>query len=121
MRLRPIEQIPLGLQLARATLMPFLPRQGYQSALTNYAVDRRRGMRISSAPAKSVMSHWSIRGWANVTRCAGPCEGAHLLLQVRCAILDKRLDSLFREWHSLPEPRGSNLTGAVTAPTFDSP
>jgi len=26
-------------------------------------------------------------------------EGAHLLLQVRCAVLDQRLGSLFREWH----------------------
>ena len=26
-------------------------------------------------------------------------EGAHLLLQVRCALLDKRLDELFREWY----------------------
>jgi hypothetical protein len=25
-------------------------------------------------------------------------EGAHLLLQVRCAVVDKRLDSLFHEW-----------------------
>jgi hypothetical protein len=25
--------------------------------------------------------------------------GAHLLLQVRCAVLNKRLDNLFREWH----------------------
>jgi hypothetical protein len=24
-------------------------------------------------------------------------EGAHLLLQIRCAVLNKRLDSLFRE------------------------
>jgi hypothetical protein len=26
-------------------------------------------------------------------------EGAHLLLQVRCALLDERLDELFREWY----------------------
>ena len=26
-------------------------------------------------------------------------EGAHLLLQVRCAVLDDRLDELFREWY----------------------
>ena len=26
-------------------------------------------------------------------------KGAHLLLQVRCAVLDDRLESLFREWH----------------------
>jgi hypothetical protein len=28
-------------------------------------------------------------------------EGAHLLLQVRCAVLDNRLESLFREWFPL--------------------
>jgi hypothetical protein len=26
-------------------------------------------------------------------------EGAHLLLQVHCAVLNNRLDDLFREWH----------------------
>jgi hypothetical protein len=27
-------------------------------------------------------------------------EGAHFLLQVRCAVLDGRLETLFREWQS---------------------
>jgi hypothetical protein len=68
------------------------------SALTNYAVERRRGMRISSALAESAMSHLVNQRMGKRQPMRWSSEGAHLLLQVRCAVLDKRLDSLFREW-----------------------
>lgn len=70
------------------------------SGLRNYALDRRRGQRISSALAESVMSHVVNQRMGKSQGMRWSCEGAHLLLQVRCAVLDGRLDSLFREWHS---------------------
>jgi hypothetical protein len=70
------------------------------SGLTNYALDRRRGLRISSALAESVMNHVVNQRMGKSQGMRWSCEGAHLLLQVRCAVLDGRLDSLFREWHS---------------------
>jgi hypothetical protein len=68
------------------------------SALTNYAFERRRGMRISSALAESAMSHLVNQRMGKRQPMRWSAAGAHLLLQVRCAVLDKRLDSLFREW-----------------------
>jgi hypothetical protein len=46
-------------------------------------------------------------------------EGAHLLLQVRCAVLDQRLDSVFREWHpKFLIQAASTATGGVSPPTL---
>jgi hypothetical protein len=70
-----------------------------RSGLRNYALDRRRGLRISSALAESVMSHLVNQRMGKRQSMRWSCEGAHLLLQVRCAVFDGRLDSLFREWH----------------------
>ena len=46
-------------------------------------------------------------------------EGAHLLLQVRCALLDDRLDELFREWY--PEWGTSPPAVAVRPPPVHAP
>jgi hypothetical protein len=70
------------------------------SGLKNYAVEKRKGQRISSALAESAMSHLVNQRMGKRQPMRWSAEGAHLLLQVRCAVLDKRLDSLFREWHS---------------------
>lgn len=67
------------------------------SALQNYARERRIGLRISSAPAESVMSHLVNQRMGKRQPMRWSSEGAHLMLQVRCAVLDNRLDSLFRE------------------------
>jgi hypothetical protein len=67
------------------------------SGLTNYARDRRRGLRISSAPAESAMSHVINQRMGKRQPMRWSSEGAHLLLQVRCVVLDNRLDTLFRE------------------------
>jgi len=56
-------------------------------------------MRISSALAESVMSHLVNQRMGKRQSMRWSCEGAHLLLQVRCAVFDRRLDCLFREWH----------------------
>ena len=70
-----------------------------RSGLKNYALERRKGRRISSALAESVMSHLVNQRMGKRQPMRWSCEGAHLLLQVRCAVLDKQLDTLFREWH----------------------
>jgi hypothetical protein len=68
-----------------------------QTSLTNYAHAYRNGLRISSAPAESGMSHVINQRMGKRQPMCWTAEGAHLLLQVRCAVLDGRLDSLFRE------------------------
>jgi hypothetical protein len=72
--------------------------RGNASGLRNYAKDRRNGLLISSAPAESLMSHLVNQRMGKRQPMRWSPEGAHLLLQVRCAVLDGRLDSLFREW-----------------------
>jgi hypothetical protein len=67
------------------------------SGLRNYAADRGQGLRISSAPAESLMSHLVNQRMGKQQPMRWSCEGAHLLLQVRCAVLDGRLETLFRE------------------------
>ena len=69
-----------------------------QIALRNYAADRRNGLRISSALAESAMSHLVNQRMGKRQPMRWSAEGAHLLLQVRCAVLDNRLEMLFREW-----------------------
>jgi hypothetical protein len=70
-----------------------------QTSLICYAKARQEGMRISSAPAESNMAHViNQRMGKRQPMCWSP-EGANLLLQVRCALLDGRLEALFREWH----------------------
>jgi hypothetical protein len=68
-----------------------------QTSLTNYAHAYRHGLRISSAPAESGMSHVVNQRMGKRQPMCWTAEGAHLLLQVRCAVLDGRLDALFRE------------------------
>ena len=77
-----------------------------QVAFRNYAQDRRKGLRISSALAESAMSHLVNDRMGKRQRMRWSAEGAHLLLQVRCAVLDNRLELLFREW--LPKFRPPN-------------
>ena len=76
-----------------------------RSALRKYALEMRKGMRISSALAESVMSHLVNQRMGKQQSMRWSCEGAHLLLQVRCAVFDARLDSLFREWHPISEDK----------------
>jgi hypothetical protein len=68
-----------------------------QASLTNYAHAYRNGLRISSAPAESGMSHVVNQRMGKRQPMCWTAEGAHLLLQVRCAVLDGTLDALFRE------------------------
>jgi hypothetical protein len=67
--------------------------------LRNYAAETRQGRKISSAMAESAMSHLVNQRMGKRQPMRWSAAGAHLLLQVRCAVLNNRLDSLFREWH----------------------
>jgi hypothetical protein len=81
--------------------------------------DLRTGLRISRALAESAMSHLVNQRMGKRQPMRWSAEGAHLLLQVRCAVLDNRLEMLFREW--LPfrrQPPPPLLIGA--APNFDT-
>jgi hypothetical protein len=69
------------------------------SGLKNYAAEWRNGRRISSALAESAMSHLVNQRMGKRQPMRWSSKGAHFLLQVRCAVLDNRLDSLFREWY----------------------
>ena len=70
-----------------------------RNGLRNYAAETRQGRKISSAMAESAMSHLVNQRMGKRQPMRWSAEGAHLLLQVRCAVLNNRLDSLFREWH----------------------
>jgi hypothetical protein len=72
-----------------------------QSGLTNYAHAYRYGLRISSAPAESGMNHLVNQRMGKHQPMRWSAEGAHLLLQVRCAVLDRRLEDLFREQYPM--------------------
>jgi hypothetical protein len=67
--------------------------------LTNYAHAYCHGLRISSAPAESGMSHLVNQRMGKRQPMRWSAAGAHQLLQVRCAVLDCRLEGFFREWY----------------------
>lgn len=83
-----------------------------RSSLTNYARAHRRGRRISSALAESGMSHLVNQRMGKRQPMCWSIEGAHLLLQVRCAMLNRQLDSRFRELY----PRFGQMPPAVEVP-----
>ena len=82
--------------------------------MTDYRKAQREGLRISSAPAESGMSHLVNQRMGKRQPMCWLSEGAHLLLQVRCAVLDDRLDALFREWH----PKFRRLPAALELPAM---
>jgi hypothetical protein len=67
--------------------------------LFNYGRTRREGRRISTATAESGMSHLVNARVAKRQPMRWSADGDQCLLQVRCALLDNRLDDLFREWY----------------------
>jgi hypothetical protein len=83
--------------------------------LTNYADAYRRGLRISSAPAESGMSHLVNQRMGKRQPMRWSAEGAHQLLQVRCAVLDRRFEAFEVSLDTACRTRGSCMT---TAPTF---
>jgi hypothetical protein len=67
--------------------------------LFDYGRAWRAGQRISTALAESTMNHLVNARMGKRQPMRWSADGAHLLLQVRCALLDDRLDDLFREWY----------------------
>jgi len=67
-----------------------------------------------SAPAESGMSHLVNQRMGKRQPMCWSLEGAHFLLHVRCAVLDGRLETLFREWH----PRFRLTPTAVRLPAM---
>lgn len=84
--------------------------------LFNNGETRRGGRRISTATAESSMNHLVNARMGKRRSMRWSADGAHLLLQVRCALLDDRLDELFRArypaWGTAPPARAF----AETAP-----
>lgn len=72
-----------------------------QSGLTNYAHAYRHGLRISSAPAESGMNRLVNQRMGKHQPMRWSAEEAHLLLQVRCAVVDQHLEDLFREQYPI--------------------
>jgi hypothetical protein len=72
-----------------------------REGLTNYSHAYRHGLRISSAPAESGMNHLINQRMGKHQPMRWSAEGAHMLLQVRCAVFDQRLESLFREQYPM--------------------
>ncbi|MDT5283606.1 MAG: hypothetical protein QOJ20_4801 [Mycobacterium sp.] len=73
--------------------------RGNAHLLFNYGQMHREGRRISTATAESGMNHLVNARMTKRQPMRWSAVGAHLLLQVRCALLDIRLDDLFREWY----------------------
>jgi hypothetical protein len=54
--------------------------------------------RFLPTPAESGMNHLINQRMGKRRPMRWSADGAHLLLRVRCAVLDHRLEVLFREW-----------------------
>jgi hypothetical protein len=67
----------------------------------DYAHGYRHGLRISSAPAESGMNHLVNQRIGKHQPVRWSEEGAHRLRQVRCAMVDGRLENLFREQYPM--------------------
>jgi hypothetical protein len=68
------------------------------SELQDYRRAHRQCIRISSAPAESGMAHLVNQRMGKRQSMRWKSESAHFLLLVRCAILDDRLEEIFRTW-----------------------
>ena len=84
------------------------------ASLANYAHAYCHWLRISSAPAESAMSHIVNQRLGKRQPMCWSFDGAHRLLQVRCAVLDGRLEALFREWY----PKFRLLPPAIELPAL---
>src|SRR5258708_11157218 len=84
--------------VAAASWTGFTSACDFGRSSRNYAHAYRHGLRISSAPAESGMSHLVNQRMGKRQPMRWSAEGAHQLLQVRCAVRDCRLEAFFREW-----------------------
>ena len=85
-----------------------------QASLTHYAHAYRHGLRISSAPAESGMSHIVNQRMGKRQPMCWSLEGAHLLLQMRCAPTSGRHSQISRGW------RRAHVVSFASPPTRSS-
>jgi hypothetical protein len=67
--------------------------QNISHGLINYGHAWRNGRRISTAPAESGMGHLVKDHMGTGEPIRWSANGVNLMLQVRCAVLDDRLDA----------------------------
>ena len=83
------------------------------SSLVNYAARYRRGERISTAVVESMVNRVIGRRMAKKQQMRWSRRGAHLLIQVRLAVLEDALQGAFRRWYPrFPLPVGREATPA---------
>lgn len=70
------------------------------AGVINYQDWKQRGERISSSSVEGTVSHLIGRRLCKSQHMCWTKRGAHLLLQVRCALLNNELLTLFCRWHS---------------------
>ena len=69
------------------------------AGVVDYQAWKRSGQRISSSSVEGTVSHLIGRRLRTSQHMCWTKRGAHLLLQVRCALLNNELLTVFRPWH----------------------
>ena len=83
------------------------------ASLINYGERYRRGQRISTAVVESMVNRVIGRRMAKNQQMRWSRRGAHLLIQVRLAVLEGDLQETFRHWY----PRFQMPVGREATPT----
>jgi capsid protein len=74
------------------------------ASLVDYARRYLRGQRISTAVVESMVNRVIGRRMAKKQPMRWSRLGAHLLVQIRVAVLDGRLEQVFRHWYARCRP-----------------
>jgi hypothetical protein len=69
------------------------------TSLVNYGERYRRGERISTAVVESMVNRVIERRMTKQQQMRWSRRGAHLLIQVRLAVLEDALQDAFRRWY----------------------
>jgi hypothetical protein len=77
------------------------------NGVVDYQSWKRRGWRISTSAVEGTVNRLIGRRHCKAQHMCRSKRGAHLLLQVRCALLNDQFLGAFRRWH--PEVGGRRL------------
>jgi len=69
------------------------------AGIVNYQSWKRRGWRISTSGVEATVNRLIGRRLGKAQQMCWTKRGAHLLLQVRCALLNEQLLPVFQRWH----------------------
>jgi hypothetical protein len=69
------------------------------AGIVNYQSWKRRGWRISTSGVEATVNRLIGRRLGKAQQMCWSKRGAHLLLQVRCALLNEQLLPVFQRWH----------------------